>query len=41
VPVYDTVPLAGGHPGAADQVGVALDGDDLVRASGRQDVLHH
>ena len=23
---HDTVPLVGGHPGAADQVGVALDG---------------
>ncbi len=34
------VPFVGGHPGAADQVGVALDGDHLVRAGGVQDVLH-
>ena len=39
-PVDDAVPLVCGHPGAADQVRVALDGDDLVRARGVQDVLH-
>ena len=39
--VHHAVLLAGGHPGAADQVGVAVDGDHLVRARGVQDPLHH
>jgi hypothetical protein len=30
VPVHDAVPLADGHPGPADQVRVALDGDDVM-----------
>jgi len=32
--------LVGGHPRAADQVGIALDGDDLIRPRRWQDVLH-
>src|ERR1700753_2513612 len=40
VSVDDPVTLVGGHPGAADEVGVALDRDDLVRARRVQDVLH-
>src|SRR5258707_5061143 len=40
VAVDHAVPLVGGHPGAADQVGVAVDGDDLVGPGGVQDLLH-
>ena len=38
--VHDAVPFVAGHPGPADEVGVALDGDDLVGAGRVQDVLH-
>src|SRR5579859_2251052 len=38
--VNHAVPLVGGHAGAPDQVGIALDGDDLVGAGGVQDLLH-
>ena len=38
--VDDAVPLVGGHPGAADQVGVAVDGDHLIGAGRVQDLLH-
>src|SRR5207302_7435814 len=40
VPVHDAVLLVFRHPGATDEVGVALDGDDLVRARGVLDVFH-
>src|SRR6202042_1081557 len=40
VAVHHAVSLVGGHPGAPDQMGITVDGDDLVGPGGAQDVLH-